>query len=25
LGYIQLLPGDYGTDGFFIAKLKKAK
>lgn len=25
LGYIQLLPGDYGTDGFFITKLKKAK
>ncbi len=25
LGYLQLLPGDYGTDGFFIAKLKKAK
>ncbi|MFA9375130.1 MAG: 16S rRNA (cytosine(967)-C(5))-methyltransferase RsmB [Lachnotalea sp.] len=25
LGYIQLLPGYHGTDGFFIAKLKKAK
>lgn len=25
LGYMQLLPGDHGTDGFFIAKLKKAK
>ena len=22
-GYIQLLPGEYGTDGFFIAKLKR--
>lgn len=25
LGYIQLLPGTFGTDGFFIAKLRKAK
>lgn len=24
-GYIQLLPGLYDTDGFFIAKLRKAK
>jgi len=23
LGYIQLLPENHGTDGFFIAKLKK--
>ena len=22
-GYIQLLPGEFGTDGFFIAKLKR--
>ncbi len=22
-GYIQLLPGEYGTDGFFIAKLRR--
>ena len=22
-GYIQLIPGEYGTDGFFIAKLQK--
>ncbi len=22
-GYIQLIPGEYGTDGFFIAKLKR--
>lgn len=22
-GYIQILPGDYGTDGFFIAKFKR--
>ena len=24
-GYIQLLPGEYGTDGFFIAKLRRKK
>jgi 16S rRNA (cytosine967-C5)-methyltransferase len=22
-GYIQLLPGQYGTDGFFISKLRR--
>ena len=22
-GYIQLLPGEFGTDGFFIAKLRR--
>ncbi len=22
-GYIQLLPGEHGTDGFFIAKLRR--
>ncbi len=22
-GYIQLLPGEYDTDGFFIAKLRR--
>ena len=22
-GYIQLLPGEYGTDGFFIARLRR--
>jgi len=22
-GYIQLLPGEFGTDGFFISKLKR--
>lgn len=25
LGYIQLLPGEHGTDGFFIAKLKRIR
>lgn len=24
-GYIQLYPGEYGTDGFFISKLKRLK
>ena len=24
-GYMQLLPGEYGTDGFFIAKLKRIR
>ncbi len=24
-GYIQLLPGEYGTDGFFISKLRRIK
>ena len=24
-GYIQLIPGEYGTDGFFIAKLKRTE
>ena len=22
-GYIQILPGEYGTDGFFIAKFRR--
>ena len=22
-GYIQLLPGEFGTDGFFISKLRR--
>ena len=22
-GYIQLIPGEFGTDGFFIAKLRR--
>ena len=24
-GYIQLIPGEYGTDGFFIAKLRRTE